>query len=88
VVALAGKTHVSRVGVSLLNAVGLAELVTTSESAYIDQAAALAGDRSRLHELHATLRDRMRQSPLCDAAGMTRTVESAFRQFWHAWCMR
>ena len=35
VVTLAGKTHVSRVGTSLLSAVGLTALVTFSEAEYI-----------------------------------------------------
>jgi predicted O-linked N-acetylglucosamine transferase (SPINDLY family) len=88
VVALEGSTHASRVGVSLLNAVGLSDLVTASPEAYIDTAAALAADRARLADLHATLRQRMSESPLCNGSGLARAIESAYRQFWHAWCMR
>jgi predicted O-linked N-acetylglucosamine transferase (SPINDLY family) len=80
VVTLAGATHVSRVGVSLLSAVGLRDLVATSSQQYVDTAVALANDQSRIIELRATLRDRMRASPLMDAVTFARNLESAYRQ--------
>lgn len=46
-------------------------------------------DRAGADELHATLRRLMRESRLCDdGPALARTIESAYRQFWHAWCFR
>lgn len=81
VVTWAGDRHVSRVGRSLLTTVGLADCVAESEDAYIELAVALAGDVARFASLRTGLRDRMRASPLMDAAGFTRILESHFRRF-------
>jgi protein O-GlcNAc transferase len=86
VVTLAGRTHVSRVGVSLLSCVGLPELIAQSAEDYISIATGLSGDLSRLAELRRTLRPRMLASPLMDAAGFARNVEAAYQQMWRNWC--
>jgi predicted O-linked N-acetylglucosamine transferase (SPINDLY family) len=86
VVTRAGSAHVSRVGVSLLSNVGLAELVTDSQEKYVQLARELAHDLSRLSNLRSTLRKRMEQSPLMDAPRFARNVESAYRQMWRRWC--
>jgi protein O-GlcNAc transferase len=82
VVTLAGATHVSRVGVSLLERLDLADLVTYSPAVYIARACALAGGTERLAELRAGLRRRFAESPLGDVTGFTRDLESAYRQIW------
>jgi predicted O-linked N-acetylglucosamine transferase (SPINDLY family) len=86
VVSLAGSSHVSRVGVSLLNNIGLPELVARSEEEYVAIATELARDRSRLMDLRSTLRERMLQSPLMNAPRFTRSVEAAYREIWQRWC--
>ncbi|HYF14422.1 MAG TPA: tetratricopeptide repeat protein [Phycisphaerales bacterium] len=88
VVTLAGDRHVSRVGVSLLNAVGLPDLVAQSEDEYVRIASALAADKARLAGLRASLRERVRTSPLCDAPAFARRFEDALRALWRAWCGR
>jgi predicted O-linked N-acetylglucosamine transferase (SPINDLY family) len=79
VVSLIGRTHVSRVGLSLLGAVGLTELAGESEDAYVQIATALASDRDRLTRLRRETRGRLIASPLCDAARLTRAIELAYR---------
>ncbi len=79
VVTLAGNTHVSRVGVSLLNAVGLPELVADSPEQYVSVAVELAADLPRLASLRASMRDRMSRSPLMDARSLAAALEAAFR---------
>jgi predicted O-linked N-acetylglucosamine transferase (SPINDLY family) len=86
VISLAGATHVSRVGVSILSNVGLTDLIANSNQDFVQIAASLASDLARLVELRSTLRDRLRSSPLMDARSFATNVELAFRQMWHSWC--
>lgn len=86
VVTLAGRTHVSRVGASILNQVGLAHCVTGSAGEYVAAALKLARDREGLERLRRNLRQRLWGSPLCDAQGFTRGLESVYRQRWRRWC--
>lgn len=88
VVSLVGRRNLGRAGLSLLSNVGLAEFAVADVDAYVETALRLAADRSRLAELRAGLRDRMRASPLLDAAGFTRKIETAFRGMWLEWCGR
>jgi predicted O-linked N-acetylglucosamine transferase (SPINDLY family) len=85
-VTLAGRAHVSRVGVSILNNVGLPELVADSPEQYVRIATELARDASRRKDLRSNLRKRMSDSPLMDAPGFARDIEAAFRKMWQTWC--
>ena len=85
-VSLAGEAHVSRVGASLLTAVGLESLVAKNEDDFVSIAAGLANDHSRLRDLHAGLRARMAGSILCDGPAHARSIETAFREVWRARC--
>ncbi len=87
-VTLAGDTHVSRVGVSLLTNVGLGDLIADNADRYVEIAAALAADEARRIDLRGTMRARMRKSPLTDAGRFARDVESAYRKMWETWCDR
>jgi predicted O-linked N-acetylglucosamine transferase (SPINDLY family) len=87
VVSLSGRTHISRVGVSLLTYAGLPELIAQTPEEYVRLAAALAGDLPRLAELRRTLRPRMQASALLDAPRFALDVEAAYRQMWRAWCL-
>ncbi|QCG93050.1 tetratricopeptide repeat protein (plasmid) [Azospirillum sp. TSA2s] len=85
VLTLAGRTHVARVGASLLTNVGLTELIAADEAEYVAKAVALAGDLERLVELRAGMRSRLEAAPLTDYAGFTRAMERAFRAMWRQW---
>ena len=65
-------------------AVGLDELIAEDEDGYLQRAIGLARDRGRLVNLRFGLRDAMRRSPLCDAAGFAVAVEGAYRSMWQA----
>ncbi|MDD5349000.1 MAG: tetratricopeptide repeat protein [Chthoniobacteraceae bacterium] len=82
VVTLAGSAHVSRVGVSLLNAVGLPELIAANEEDYLAIAAGLAADEERRGALREGLRTRMLASPLMDAAALATAMDEAYRRMW------
>lgn len=85
-VTLAGGTHVSRVGASLLAAVGLPGLIARAPDEYVRAATELASDLPRLAALRRGLRDRMLGSPLCDGPGLARELEAAYRHMWRLWC--
>jgi predicted O-linked N-acetylglucosamine transferase (SPINDLY family) len=82
VVSLAGRTHVSRMGVRFLSSIGLDELITQTPEAYVQLATRLAGDLPRLTALRYGLRGRMSCSPLMDAMQFTRHLEEAYRAMW------
>jgi protein O-GlcNAc transferase len=86
IIALAGERQVSRMGASMLNAVGLSDLVAESADEYLRKAVQLARDLPRLDHVRRGLRPAMLASPLCDAIGFTRKLEAAYREIWRAWC--
>jgi protein O-GlcNAc transferase len=88
VVTLAGDRHTSRVGVSLLHAVGHSEWIAHDDADYVAKAAALAADPARLAAARAALREEMRRSPLLDHAGQAGRFGAALRQVWREWCTR
>ena len=86
VVALIGATPMSRASFSLLSNMRLPELAAEDEEGYVRIASQLAGDLPRLSALRATLRERMKASPLLDASRLARSIETAFRDAWRKWC--
>ena len=82
VVTLAGCSHVSRTGVSLLNAVGLTNWIAGSEQEYVEIAVRMAGDLAKLGSLRSELRARMRRSPLTRSAAYARDLERAYLWMW------
>jgi len=82
VIVPAGTFHMSRVGLSLLSNVGLADLIGDSNGDYIEKAVKLAGDLNRLKSIRSGLRDMMLQSPLTDARVFTHSLEKAYRTMW------
>jgi protein O-GlcNAc transferase len=82
VVTRVGQTPVGRAGLSLLTNLNLVELVGTTEEAFGEAAFRLASDLPKLSALRASLRDRMRQSPLVDAPRFAKNFESICHQMW------
>jgi predicted O-linked N-acetylglucosamine transferase (SPINDLY family) len=78
VVTLAGASHVSRVGVSMLSNVGLNSCIAGDESQYIELGVKLANDPERLTMLRQTLRGRMLHSPNMDGARFTGFLENTY----------
>lgn len=79
-----GQTHAARVGATILNAVGLPQLIADSADSYVGKAVKTAADPARLAALRRELRSRMRASPIRDAIGLTRRIEQSYRQMWLA----
>jgi predicted O-linked N-acetylglucosamine transferase (SPINDLY family) len=76
---LEGRTTVSRQGVRFLRSAGLEGLIAATPKNYARMAIELARDLDHLEALRLGLRERMKQSPLMDAAGVTRKLEAAYR---------
>jgi predicted O-linked N-acetylglucosamine transferase (SPINDLY family) len=88
VVTLAGRVHAQRVGVTLLHAAGLDDLVAATEDQYVEIARGLATSPDRLTELRSGLRGRLASSSLMDKAGYAARFGEALRQCWRLWCER
>ncbi len=87
-ITLIGKTVVGRAGWSQLCNLDLRELAARTPEEYVALAVQLAGDLPRLQEMRATLRGRMRASPLMDASRFAHHMEQAYRQMWRTWCQQ
>jgi predicted O-linked N-acetylglucosamine transferase (SPINDLY family) len=88
VVTLAGDTHASRMGCSILSAAGAPELVARTPEEYVSLATALAADPARLRGYRAGLRDQVARSALRDEVRYTRALEDHYRGAWRSWCER
>ncbi|MDM8563080.1 tetratricopeptide repeat protein, partial [Candidatus Marithioploca araucensis] len=86
VVTLVGKTHASRMGLSILSTIGLTELIAYTPEEYVDICVKLANDTDYLQKLRAEIRERMQASPLMDGAGLTHQLEKEYRKMWEKWC--
>jgi len=86
VVSRYGQAAVSRAGLSQSTNLGLTDLVTDDVEQFRSIAIRLAGDLPRLRTLRSSLREKMRSSPLMDAALFARGIETAYRSAWQRWC--
>ncbi|MDH4324983.1 MAG: tetratricopeptide repeat protein [Betaproteobacteria bacterium] len=86
VLTLAGERSAGRSSASILGALDLHDWVATTPEDYVRLALAHAADGARLAALRASLRARLRASPLMDEAGFTRDLEDAYRMMWRTWC--
>ena len=75
---LVGESFASRMAASLLNAIGLPELVTTSQSAYEALAVELATNPQKLAGIREKLSNNRLTTPLFDAPLFTKNIENAY----------
>lgn len=88
VVTLEGSTYVTRQAASLLNRVGLHDLIARTPDEYVAKAIRLAQNLPQLKELRTTLRERLSRSPLMNPERFARQLEEAYRWMWRQWCGR
>jgi len=86
VVTLAGDRHASRVGASLLTAVGRPEWIAPDADAYLRIAAELAATWPRTQAARRELRAGLQASALCDHRGQSERFGTALRDLWRRWC--
>lgn len=70
---------------TILQAVGLADLATTSAAAFVERALELAEDIDQLDALRARVRPGFDASLICDEAGFTRGLERAYQAMFELW---
>jgi predicted O-linked N-acetylglucosamine transferase (SPINDLY family) len=85
VVTCRGKAFAGRVAASLLNAIGLPELVTHSLEEYESLALRLATDCSLLSEFRDRLEHNRLKFPLFDSDRFCRHIECAYTTMWELW---
>jgi protein O-GlcNAc transferase len=73
-----GETFAGRVGSSLLNAIDIPELVTTTEQAYEALAVELASNSDKLRDVKRKLVNRRFSTALFDTRLFTRHIEKAY----------
>jgi len=79
VVTLASRPGPGRLGSAILGAIALDDWIADDPDAYAAQAIAAAASLDALARLRATLRTRIEASPLRDAPGLARCLESTYR---------
>jgi predicted O-linked N-acetylglucosamine transferase (SPINDLY family) len=82
IVTCLGETYASRVAASVLNAVGLPELITRSHAEYEEIILQLVADSARLSDIRARLERNIKTYPLFDIGLFTRHLEDAYLQMW------
>jgi protein O-GlcNAc transferase len=88
VVTLAGGRAAERMSASMLEAIGRGDWVAKGEDEYLEIVARLAAEEAPRKELRFGLRETMRASPLCDAAGLARALEDAYEAMFDQWSKR
>jgi predicted O-linked N-acetylglucosamine transferase (SPINDLY family) len=85
-VTLVGPTHVCRVGLGILSAVGLDDLLAYSPHDYTRLAVDLAHDKARPRTMRRSLRATMLASPLMDGKRLAGALGEADRSKWRRRC--
>ena len=88
VLTLPGTSALSRQGLSILQNVELDDWVAADADDYLARAVQHAADLGALAKLRHGLRERLLNSPLCDATRFAGHLEQAVRASWRDWCMR
>jgi protein O-GlcNAc transferase len=78
VITLAGDRHASRVGVSIMSALELTELVARTPDRYVEAAVQLACNVDELERLSGSFRRRLTSSPITDGRGFAAKLETAY----------
>jgi predicted O-linked N-acetylglucosamine transferase (SPINDLY family) len=86
VVTLQGVHYVSRMGVSIMNTMNLADWVAVDKEDYIDIAVNKASKLNELSILRDSLREGLLTSPLCDAPRFAKKFEKSLYKMWTDYC--
>jgi len=84
VVTYPGQTFAGRHAVSHLINAGYEQFVASNQQQYVEVAVEWAGRLDELAAMRTEMRERVKQSPLCDAAAFTRDLLSVIRAGWRS----
>jgi protein O-GlcNAc transferase len=87
VVTLAGESHYSRVGASLLHQLEFDNWIANAPEEYAKIAVEKALDHQAIQQTREGMRDRMRNSRLLEGYEFARDVEVAYQDMWQHRCM-
>ena len=82
VLTCAGETMASRVCASLLSAVGLSEMITTSPQQYEEKAVYLATHPDELKRVHELLERNRLTTPLFNTERQVKNIEAVYQHIW------
>jgi predicted O-linked N-acetylglucosamine transferase (SPINDLY family) len=86
VVAMLGRSASSRIGGSILKAIGLDDWIADDDDGYVAIARKFASTAPELSALRAELPARIANSAAGNVAIYTSRVEEGYRQFWRDYC--
>ena len=86
VVSLAGDTHISRVGASILSAAGCPQWIARTDDEFVTIAAKCVRERDGNAMRREELRTQIMGSQLCDRERFGREMARVFRSAWVTWC--
>jgi predicted O-linked N-acetylglucosamine transferase (SPINDLY family) len=81
-ITLKGKSYQARMGASIVNALNLPELITSTPEEYESLAIELATNPEKLNAIKAKLNDNLSTAPLYDTKLFTKNLESAYTQMY------
>jgi protein O-GlcNAc transferase len=82
VITLAGQTHRSRIGATLLSSVGHREWIAGNSEEFMRLGISLVSDPEHMKNIRRHLRHQLRAGPITDGQGFTRGYEIALQQIW------
>ncbi len=85
---MGGDRYVSRMGVSMLQNLGIEDWIAVDTQDYINKAITFASDLSALSAMRKGQRAKFLASAVCDAPRFALNLEDAFRDMWRQWCTR
>lgn len=87
VVSVVGDTFAGRHSTSILNTLGLSELVASDLAGYVELVVELATNRKKLQLIRAGLSQRLLNSPLCNHEKFSQDLSRKLRKVWQKWCL-
>jgi predicted O-linked N-acetylglucosamine transferase (SPINDLY family) len=85
-VAIEEERMISRQTAAMLRLTGGEAFIAGTRDEYVALAVQWSQQRDKLAAVRASLRERMRASPLCDGVRFTRNLETALRAVWRRYC--
>ncbi|MBQ3853846.1 MAG: hypothetical protein II778_03990 [Anaerovibrio sp.] len=86
VITMKGWSHGSRYGETILQAAGLAELISDGNRTYASKAIQLGKQVDKLNEIHHELPKQVRKSRLMDNKSYMVDIEDKYRHIWKLYC--